>query len=855
MKDVEIFNDSFQNFKTYQIPKAQLILTDVPYCYDEETECWTTEGWKKYNELTLDDVVLGLNHETQEIEYTGISDIIIRDNTDKMYLFESTNLNLFVTEHHRMWAYHGYKTRLKNEKVQVRKISKENCIKTPDKINSSHIIPRSGYRYCSTNFTDTITIPSCKMNANGQEHIAPPIEIPLSKWLPFFGLWIADGCTVNQFAKNGRRLYCVSIKQFGENRKKVREMLSNFPFKWHEYQEKNRASSNFNIFSKQLWIYLSQFGKSADKFLPRWLLNLNKPYLQLFWDWYTFGDSAKNGNGLLISTISKKLIIGLQEVALKLGTICQVREALCNPPLPKKIYSFTYNPHSRNIGYMKPTIVNDYKGKVWCITLNKNSVFLVRRKGLISFCGNCLAKNAYASNPSWYIDGDNKNGESDKAGKQFFSSDSEFRPAEFMHFCSKMLIKEPKQKGKSPCMILFCEYEQQFKFIELGKKYGLMHYIPLVFRKNFSAQVLKANMKVVGNCEYGLILYRDKLPKFNNNGRMVFNCFEWTRDNITPKIHPCLPTGEKVFINNKWINIEEVRVGDRSSYGEVIDISSREADTIVEIETQDGRVRATCNHPFLIRRGNEIAWCDACQITDKDYILWRTELNPYTNQQVKDILGYAETEKQKWNIQSFGNDTTGKCQKDTKYTTLTEIEQTIALQTYYLSLPLNTKGYTKVADLSMENGKSHVLYVENTNQEHQTFGIIQEVISAEQYAKNATLKNRLKQENFSFRKVGNVKITHGKEIVYNLTISEVPAFDTTIGISHNCQKPIPLLENLIELFTDKGDVVIDPCAGSGTTLLAAANLGRKAYGFEVNKQFYQGAKDKVLKVIHPNLFQ
>lgn len=137
-----------------------------------------------------------------------------------------------------------------------------------------------------------------------------------------------------------------------------------------------------------------------------------------------------------------------------------------------------------------------------------------------------LGKNAYASNPSWYIDGDNKNGESDKAGKQFFSSDSEFRPAEFMHFCSKMLIKEPKQSGKSPCMVLFCEFEQQFKFIELGKKYGLNNYINLVFRKDFSAQVLKANMKIVGNCEYGLVLYRDKLPKFNNFGHMIFNCFD-----------------------------------------------------------------------------------------------------------------------------------------------------------------------------------------------------------------------------------------------------------------------------------------------------------------------------------------
>ena len=218
-----------------------------------------------------------------------------------------------------------------------------------------------------------------------------------------------------------------------------------------------------------------------------------------------------------------------------------------------------------------------------------------------------LGKNAYASNPSWYIDGDNKNGESDKAGKQFFSSDSEFRPAEFMHFCSKMLVKEPKQVGKSPCMVMFCEFEQQFKFIELGRRYGLNRYINLVFRKDFSAQVLKANMRIVGNCEYGLVLYRDRLPKFNNDGRMVFNCMDWSRDIRTPKVHPT-------------------------------------------------------------------------------------------------------------------------------------------------------------------------------------------------------------------------------------------------------QKPVPLLEQIIRIFTDKGDVVIDPCAGSGTTLLAAANLGRKSYGFEVNREFCEAANNHVLRRIEQNIF-
>jgi site-specific DNA-methyltransferase (adenine-specific) len=149
-----------------------------------------------------------------------------------------------------------------------------------------------------------------------------------------------------------------------------------------------------------------------------------------------------------------------------------------------------------------------------------------------------LGNNAYASNPSWYEGGDNKNGESQLAGTEFFDTDKNFRITEFLHFCSTMLMKEPKETGKAPCMIVFCAFDQQFELIEKAKKYGLNNYINLVFRKNFSAQVLKANMRVVGNCEYAVILYRDKLPKFNNNGKMVFNCMDWVRDSETEKIHP-----------------------------------------------------------------------------------------------------------------------------------------------------------------------------------------------------------------------------------------------------------------------------------------------------------------------------
>jgi site-specific DNA-methyltransferase (adenine-specific) len=158
-----------------------------------------------------------------------------------------------------------------------------------------------------------------------------------------------------------------------------------------------------------------------------------------------------------------------------------------------------------------------------------------------------LGNNAYASSTQWYNEGDNSKGESKLAGKQFFNSDSNFNLAEYMHFCSKLLKPEPKEKGQAPAMIVFCSFEQMNEIIEQGKKHGFMKSYPIFFIKNYSAQTLKANMRIVGAMEYAVVLYRDKLPKFRNkkkpdgSGTMVFNWFEWERDKAednVPNIHP-----------------------------------------------------------------------------------------------------------------------------------------------------------------------------------------------------------------------------------------------------------------------------------------------------------------------------
>lgn len=158
-----------------------------------------------------------------------------------------------------------------------------------------------------------------------------------------------------------------------------------------------------------------------------------------------------------------------------------------------------------------------------------------------------LGNKAFASNPSWYVGGDSKKGESKKAGKQFFPSDKNFNLVEYMHFCSKLLKPEPKEKGEAPAMIMFCSFEQMAPLIEVAKRYGFKNSYPLVFCKKTSSQALKANMRIVGATEYAVVFYRDKLPKFNNawkqeetGKKMILNWFEWKRDSTKdiPKIHP-----------------------------------------------------------------------------------------------------------------------------------------------------------------------------------------------------------------------------------------------------------------------------------------------------------------------------
>ena len=65
------------------------------------------------------------------------------------------------------------------------------------------------------------------------------------------------------------------------------------------------------------------------------------------------------------------------------------------------------------------------------------------------------------------------------------------------------------------------------------------------------------------------------------------------------------------------------------------------------------------------------------------------------------------------------------------------------------------------------------------------------------------------------------------------------------GSLHPTQKPFPLMEYLIKTYTNENETVLDNCVGSGTTAIAAINTNRNFIGFELDKNYFDIANERI----------
>lgn len=72
---------------------------------------------------------------------------------------------------------------------------------------------------------------------------------------------------------------------------------------------------------------------------------------------------------------------------------------------------------------------------------------------------------------------------------------------------------------------------------------------------------------------------------------------------------------------------------------------------------------------------------------------------------------------------------------------------------------------------------------------------------------------------------------------------------------HPTEKPIPLMRELLQDFTNPGQTILDPFMGSGTTGVACAKMGRKFIGIELDEKYFDIARERIAKAYaQPDMF-
>lgn len=366
------------------LKEADVVVTNPPFsCYSSDTEVKTSHGWKLFKDVDIDkDLILSLNPETSEVEYVKATEKLIRPVQGELYHYHNRSMDLLVTDNHNMPVWNG-------EQKFCRFVR-------ADELKPSHCLKLRGFQYSDgEGFGKTFAIPSItqKERCSRREIVIPEKTVPLEDWLEFLGFWLADGYWRDGVNSLGQPRYTVGIKQREENEEYVMGLFHRIGFAAKVHRNKT-GNHNYEVYSKQLWTVLREFGKAREKYIPDCFLELERPYLKHLLHGYEMGDGQRCPGYIMYSSASKSLIENLQELALKVyGVLGQIH--LREFKARGKVYSCWYmriclseTPHFVS-KYGKPQKV-PYDDSVYCLTLERNHIMLVRRNDCAAWSGNCF---------------------------------------------------------------------------------------------------------------------------------------------------------------------------------------------------------------------------------------------------------------------------------------------------------------------------------------------------------------------------------------------------------------------------------------------------------------------------------
>jgi len=397
-------------------------------CFSEDTQVLTENGWKYFYEVTKEDRIFTLNVQNNKIELQHPIRFYEYNYNGTLYNFKSKKLDLLVTPGHRMLV----DQYVPNSKEKYHK----KFVEAKDFNPNTHFIPKQGVwegreekyfvlpaikvfqirNYNEVPFTknlrfltktsevfgEILSIEDFKVKTSQPISKYQLVEIPEKKilmddWLKFFGFWLAEGSTtLRERKRKGRKNpyyeYQVRISQNeGEKAKEFERILKRLPFNY--IKKKHKKKIEFEILSKQLFLYLRQFGKNEEKFIPKEIKNLSKRQLKILFDWMMKGDGYVGNGNIDYYTKSKKLADDVQEIVLKLGWSANIYE--------KRKGNFKWYrvaiSKSKHFKFQKENIKKvKYKGKVYCLEVPNHTLY-VRRNGKALWCGNCAGAISFSN--------------------------------------------------------------------------------------------------------------------------------------------------------------------------------------------------------------------------------------------------------------------------------------------------------------------------------------------------------------------------------------------------------------------------------------------------------------------------
>jgi len=202
--------------------------------------------------------------------------------------------------------------------------------------------------------------------------------------------------------------------------------------------------------------------------------------------------------------------------------------------------------------------------------------------------------------------------------------------------------------------------------------------------------------------------------------------------------------------------------------------------------------------------------------SELQHILWKEE-NMALVQLLKKVM--LDLGALNLNIVESGENIMVQFHRDSLSTIKMEINKIIELKTLNLLMHLPIKDYIQIVSSEKENGGSYVQFVKNGNQSQKNSGILQEKgMYAITDVENAILESLLK-----------IKEKEGEQ-----------SYST-----HPTHKPVHLMAWLVRLVSKKGDIVLDPFIGSGTTAVACLRLNRKFIGIEKEEEYVKIAEARI----------